>query len=42
MGFCYHPQSHDIQFAHYNRVLCIAQTNEAALVEKERQAAAIL
>ena len=37
-----HPQLHDIYFAHYKRVLYIAQTDDAALVEKARQAAATL
>lgn len=42
MGLSDHPHLRDIYFAHYNRVLYIAQTDDAALVEKARQAATTL
>ncbi len=42
MGLRDHPHLRDIYFAHYKRVLYIAQTDDAALVEKARQAAATL
>ena len=42
MGLRDHPQLRDMYFAHYKRVLYIAQTDDAALYEKARQAAATL
>ena len=42
MGLRDHPHLRDIYFAHYKRVLYIAQTDDAALVEKARQAATTL
>ena len=42
MGLRDHPYLPDTYFFHYKRVLYIAQTDDAALVEKARQAAAIL
>ena len=42
MGLRDHPQLRDMYFAHYKRVLYIAQTDDAALVEKARRAAATL
>ena len=42
MGLRDHPQLRDIYFAHYKRVLYIAQTDDAALIEKARRAAATL
>ena len=42
MGLRDHPHLRDIYFAHYKRVLYIAQTDDAALVEKARKAAATL
>ena len=42
MGLRDRPQLRDIYFAHYKRVLYISQTDDAALVEKARRAAATL
>jgi hypothetical protein len=42
MGLRDHPQLRDMYFAHYKRVLYVAQTDDAALYEKARQAAATL
>ena len=42
MGLLDHPHLRDIYFAHHKRVLYIAQTDDAALVEKARQAVATL
>ena len=42
MGLRDHPHLRDIYFAHYKRVLYIAQTDDAALVKKAQQAAATL
>ena len=42
MGLRDHPHLRDIYFAHYKRVLYIAQTDDAALVGKARQAATTL
>ena len=42
MGLNNYPHLRDIYFAHYEQVLYIAQPDDAALVEKVRQAAATL
>jgi len=42
MGLRAHPHLRDMYFAHYRRVLYIAQTDDAALRDKARQAAAEL
>jgi hypothetical protein len=39
MGLRQHPQLRDMYFAHYTRVLYIAQTESEPLQEKARQAA---
>ena len=39
MGLRQHPQLRDMYFAHYTRVLYIAQTESESLQEKARQAA---
>ena len=42
MGPRDHPHLRVINFAQYKRILCIAHTDDAALVENSRQAAAPL
>ena len=42
MGLRDHPYLPDTYFFHYKRVLYIAQTDDAAVVEKARQASATL